>query len=281
METSTLKHFDYLAEHAHDLEAALNLTDLKKKVDRWRRSGMEEPDAVLVGCRKIVELALKRLLSLTPDDHISLRETIDYAEDEGLISRAMALKCHEIRTKGNLGAHALTVKAIDAQMVLDLLDDFLRWSAEELQIIPTHSGAGVAEDPIFIVRSTEQVEEVTKKARIAAALNNDKSIEKKARKAKSGIEETEKSHMSDLQKMEELIRQAEKIGVSIAENGDEEARVAQQALFDGFNRKIEELSAESRTASSRLDEVNAEANEILNEHDFIRKLLGEGNQATV
>ena len=116
----------------------------------------------------------------------------------------------------------MSVKAIDAQMTLDLLDDFLRWCAEDLQLIPVHSSsAGSPDDPIFIVKPSEEVAEMSKKARLAATLDDNKDIEKKAQKAKNQIEAYDDSSQSDLQKMLELYKQAEEIGLWAAANQDE------------------------------------------------------------
>lgn len=282
MEVSVPKHFDYLDEHSSDLEAELGLRDLQRNITRWRLNGMDDPESVLVGCRKTIELTLKKLAEPLPDSRMNLRDVIDYCEDEGIFSHSMALKCHEIRRKGNSGAHAARVRAIDAQIALDLLDDFLRWCAERFLLIEPSNGEGTApSDSIFIIRSEEEIAEVSQKARIAAALDNNRGLERKARAAKDVLEACEDSQMSDLQKMEALIKQAEEIGVSIAKSKDPQATAAQQALFEGFTNKIDSLKAERREVELRFDAVNAEVQEILNEHDFIRKILREGKQATV
>lgn len=282
MGTATLTHFDYLVDHDEDLESALGLSNLSKDINHWRCYGMEYPDGALVGSRKIVETALKTLAKLPADERMDIRETIDHAEDKGIIDRTMALKCHEIRMKGNKGAHDMSVKAIDAQMTLDLLDDFLRWCAEDLQLIPVHSSsAGSPDDPIFIVKPSEEVAEMSKKARLAATLDDNKDIEKKAQKAKSQIEAYDDSSQSDLQKMLELYKQAEEIGLSAAANQDEETLAAQKRLFDEFGGKIASLSEEKQAVSASFDDVNTEIQEILNEHDFIRKLLRGDKHATI
>ena len=282
MGTTKLTHFDYLAEHDTDLEFALGLSNLSKDINHWRCYGMEYPDGALVGSRKIVETALKTLAKLPADDHMGICETIDYAEDEGIIDRPMALKCHEIRMKGNKGAHDMSVKAIDAQMTLDLLDDFLRWCAEDLQLIPAHaSSADLPDDPIFVVKPRKEVFEMSRKAKIAAVLDDNKGLEKKAQKAKSQIEAYGDSSQSDLQKMLELYKQAEEIGVSAAANQDEETLRAQKRLFDGFESKIANLSEEKQVISASFDKVNTEIQGILNKHDFIRKLLRGDKHATI
>ena len=259
MGTATLTHFDYLVDHDEDLESALGLSNLSKDINHWRCYGMEYPDGALVGSRKIVETALKTLAKLPDDERMDIRETIDHAEDKGIIDRTMALKCHEIRMKGNKGAHDMSVKAIDAQMTLDLLDDFLRWCAEDLQLIPVHSSsAGSPDDPIFIVKPSEEVAEMSKKARLAATLDDNKDIEKKAQKAKSQIEAYDDSSQSDLQKMLELYKQAEEIGLSAAANQDEETLAAQKRLFDEFGGKIASLSEEKQAVSASFDDVNTE-----------------------
>ena len=106
----SLSHFDYLVDHDKELEAALGLSNLRKEINNWRCSGTEHPGAPLVGCRVIVETSLKQLMRPLPDERMTLQELIDYAEEEGKISRPMALKCHEMRNKGNKGAHVLSVR---------------------------------------------------------------------------------------------------------------------------------------------------------------------------
>lgn len=281
MASEKLKHFDYLTDHDIDLEVALGLNKLSAKVDRWRRQGMEDPESALVGCRKTMEVALKTLVEPLPYERMSLREIIDHARDTGRIDRTIAYKCDEIRVKGNLGAHAMTVRSVDAKMALELLDDFLRWCAEDLKLITPHAGNEVLpDDPIFIVKSSEEVAELSKKARIAAAVGDNASIEKKARATKNKVEAFEESSMSDLQKMEELIKQAQEIGVSAAKRNDKRTLSAQEALFSGFRSKIEELGEQKQAVSTQFDEVSNQVQEILNEHDFINRLLAGKGWAT-
>lgn len=280
--TSTLKHFDYLVEHDSELEKALGLNNISKKINHWRREGLEFPDEALTGCRKTMEVALKTLAEPLPRDRMELGDVIDYAKDKGIIDRVMALKCHEIRNKGNIGAHRASVKAIDAQMVLDLLDDFLRECAEDRNLIPVHTSSDILpNDPIFITRDEDEVAEMTKKARIAAALGNNKEIEKKAKAVKDQIATQNDSSMTDLQKMVELVRQADEIGASAAAKKDEKTLAVQMALFEGIENKVEVIKAEKRVVDSGFEIVSAEVDEILSEHDFIKKLLQGGNQATV
>lgn len=282
MGTTTLRHFDYLDEHDADLESALGLSNLSKDIHHWRCFGMDYPDAPLVGSRKIIEKVLKSLASPLPYGRMELRDIIDYAKDEGIIDYSMALKCHEIRKKGNKGAHELSAKAIDAQMVLELLDDFLRWRAEDLQLIPTHlNGDDGPNDPIFIVKASEEVDVMSKKARLAASLDESKEIEKKAQKARAKIEAFDDSRQTALQKMKALLDQANEIDLSGDANQDEEALAVQGQLFEVVKGKVEDLRAEQQALGASFDDVNDEIQEILNEHDFIRKLLRKDKQATV
>ena len=280
--TSTLKHFDYLVDHGAELEKVLGLSNLAKSINHWRCDGLEFPDEALAGCRKTIEVALKTLAQPLPDPHMKLVEVIDYAENQGIIDWVMAKKCHEIRNKGNLGVHGRRVKSIDAQMTLDLLDDFLRWCAESHQLVPVHSGGdGLPSDPIFIVRTDDEIDEMTSKARLAAALGGNKEIERKARAIKDQIAAQNDSGKTDLQKMEELVRQAEEIGASAAKKKDNKTLAVQMALFDSIERKIEDIKAEKQVIDSGFSMVNSEVERILSEHDFIQKLLQGGNQATV
>lgn len=280
MSGSTFKHFDYLIDHDAELESALGLVDLSKNINRWRCSGMEYPGEALVGCRKIVETALRKLADPLPYQ-MKFLEVIDYAEDEGLLDRPMALKCHEIRKKGNEGAHEMSVPAIDAQMTLDLLDDFLRWCAEKNQIIPPLSNReACADDSIFIVKPASEVRDMARRAKLASALSDNSDIERKAQEAKFQIEAFDNSAKSDLQKMEELIKQAEEIGASASARQDEATLTAQRSLFDGLQSQIESLKSKKQSVSSHFDDVNSEIKEIMSEHDFVQKLLRGDKRAT-
>lgn len=280
MSGSTFKHFNYLIDHDAELESALGLIDLSKNINRWRCSGMEYPGEALVGCRKIVETALRKLADPLPYQ-MKFLEVIDYAEDEGLLDRPMALKCHEIRKKGNEGAHEMSVPAIDAQMTLDLLDDFLRWCAERNQIIPPLSNReACADDSIFIVKPASEVRDMARRAKLASALSDNSDIERKAQEAQSQIEVFGNSAKSDLRKMEELIKQAEEIGASASSRQDEATLAAQSRLFDGLQSQIESLKSKKQLASSTFDDVDSEVKEILSEHDFVRKLLRGDKRAT-
>ena len=282
MGTPAPKHFDYLRDHAAELESKLGLVNLSKDVAHWRRFGMEHPDGALVGSRKVVETALKRLVAPLPDSRMRLNEIIDLARNEGVIDKVMALKCHEIRNKGNQGAHVMTVKAIDAKVTLELLDDFLRWCTVKLDLMPAGTRDTVsANDPVFVVRSEEDVTEVTRKASIAASLENNRVGEGKAKRAREELESVEDTSTSDLQRMQELIRKAREIGASAAEHHDERTLAAQRELFCGLEAKVAEMNAQRQAAGTRFDEVSTQVEEILNEHDFIRRLLRGTSRATV
>lgn len=272
--------FDYLMEYGDDLEAALGVSELSSDIDYWRHTGMEHPDAALVGCRKIIESALKKLCAPLPAERIRLQELIDYAFDEGVISKSIALKCHEIRNKGNLGAHGDTVKAIDAKMTLELLDDFLRWCAVELGIVSSSYASATPIDPVFIVRSDDELSEMARLAKLAASLGEDKDIEKKARKAKDKAVQFADRGRSDLDKMADLLRQAQAIGASAGATPDSKATATHQKLIAQCERNVAALVSSKSEVSNDVDAIDAEIEEILSEHDFIRKLLRGDSRAT-
>ena len=276
------RHFDYLTEHADDLERELGLSDLSSDINYWRRSGMEHPEVALVGCRSVVEKALKVLVGLPPDVYLKLVELIDCAEDDGILDRPMALKCHEIRVKGNKGAHNHeSVKAIDAQMSLDLLDDFLRWNAVRLGLIPAATNEmAAADDPIFIVMPDEEAASMSKKAKLASSLANDKDIERKAQKVRKQAAAYDESSKASLAEMASLIARAKEIGESVDAHQKDEAAKAIDTLFTQCDKNLEMLKAERRPVESKVDEVNAKITEILSEHDFINRLLKGGKRAT-
>ena len=242
---------------------------------------MEYPDGALVGCRKIVEAALRKLAKPLPDSHMRLTDVIDYAEDKGVIDRKIALKCHEIRRKGNDGAHVVSVRSIDAQMSLELLDDFLRWCTVKLRLVPNGTKVDVSpNDPIFIIKPRQEVAEMARRANIAAALDGNKEIERKAQKAKSQLEANEESSESMLRQMEELVQKARAIGVVAEKTGDTETLELQKRLFKGIEASVKEISAKRQEVSANFDQVDVDIQTILNEHDFIMRLLNGSSQAT-
>jgi hypothetical protein len=282
MSDSTIRHFDYLIDHDAEFEYALELTNLPKKIDRCRCDGMEEPDLVLSESRKIMETALRKLTEPLPDERMNLKAIIEHAEDMGLLNKPMFYKCDAIRKLGNEGSHKISVREVDARQALELLDDFLRWCAEYLQLIPPHSEHTVcaADDPIFISKTTDEVSKVARRAKLASALSGNKSIEKKAKEAKTQASTYDSSVNSNLQKMEELIKLAEIIGEAAAEQQDEATLAAQQQLFDSLQTSTKTIESEKQEINARFDDVNKEIDEILNEHDFVNRLLHGDKHAT-
>ena len=256
----------------------LEYDGLSKSVDHWRRTGMEFPDEALVGCRKVVEISLRTLASPLPNPRIPIRELIDYSEDEGVIDHPIALKCHEIRKRGNRGAHE-SVEVIDARMTLELLDDFLRWMAEQNGLIPFHEEGERPTDPIFFVRSDDEVAALSRRARLAASLSGSKEVEKKAQEAKTAIAACDDENESALEKMADLIRQAEEIGASAKVRQDEAQRDCER-LFDLCGQNLELLKSQRKSVTEGVEAVETEIREILNEHDFVQKLLQGDNYAT-
>lgn len=284
MAAPSIKHFDYLADHGTELERALDLRELSKNIALWRCIGMEFPHEALVGCRRTLEAALKSLAAPLPDERIELLDLINYAKNEGILDRAMTMKCHEIRRMGNQGAHADCVKAIDAQMALELLDDFLRWNAEQIGLVPLGSGNGTKPvGSVFIVQPQNEIIRMTKRAKLASALDDNKEIDKKAQKVKSQIAAFEDSSKSELDEMVELLKRAEAIGASAqAREGKETKQVlaVQERLFSQCDENLSRLQTQKRRIGKEFDDVQTEIDEILSEHDFIKKLLRGNNRAT-
>lgn len=282
MANSNSRHFDYLIEHAADLEAALGFSNLSRDIQFWRHVGIEHSEEALVGCRSVVEKSLRTLMAPLPDDRMELLHLINYAEDEGVIDRSMASKCHEIRLKGNEGAHNHeSVKAIDAQKALVLLDDFLRWNAVRMQLIPAdQNGMASSTDPIFLVVPDEEVASMSKRAKLASVLSSDKEIEKKAQRVRKQATEYNESSMSSLIEMEELITRAKEIGSSVETHQQDAASRAIDTLLAQCDDNIEMLKAEREPISSTIDELSAEIEDVLSEHDYIKRLLKGNNRAT-
>lgn len=287
MSDSSVKHFDYLIDHDAELEDALGLSNLTKKINRCRCVGREEPDLPLSECRKILEAALRKLTGTSPAQ-IDLIELIGRTENTRLFNkktfdnRSMSHICNEIRRLGNSGVHwTPDAKPAMAKEVLELLDDFLRWCAERLQLIPHYpEGTAYPTDPIFISKTPDETEELIRKAKLASNLSGNKAIEKNAEEAINRANAFDSSTESKLQKIKESLKQVEKIGGSTAEEQNREAHAAQQQLFDSLQTSTKTIESEKKEINARFDDVNKEIDEILNEHDFVNRLLHGDKHAT-
>ncbi|MEC4176674.1 AAA family ATPase [Adlercreutzia sp. R7] len=277
------RYFDYLPEHGDALEQRIGFNGLMKKIAIWRKQGIDDPDSVAVGCRKAVENIVDSLIDDAGVKRASLVDKIEYAHDEGLIDNTLFYKFNEVRTKGNRGAHgSATIKVIDANMVLELLDDILRALVVDLGIAPHNERtARVVNDELFLIRSDEELASMRKTARTAALLSGDSSIEKEIRQTATIIQKQQKEQSGRLAAFAHLVQQVEELEAEygIADEGSEEA-VAQEQLFARTDAMLDDLRQTACEAQTRAAAAEHRIREILSEHDFVEKLLKGRGRAT-
>ncbi len=280
---STLRYFDYLADHGEALEDRIGFDGLEDKINVWRQQGTADPDSVVVGCRKIAENIVDHLIDDREMGRANLAAKISYALNGGLVDKTLFYKLEEIRKKGNRGAHGSeTVKVIDAKMCLELLDDVLRALIVDLGIDPDAARtARITDDSLFLIRSEAEMADLRHTARTAALLSGDPSIEKEARRATAAIQKQEKEQATRLDALSDLIKQVEEIEAEcgIAEEGTDE-QTAREQIFARTDAILDIIRRDARETEETAIKVERHAREILSEHDFVEKLLQGRGRAT-
>lgn len=275
------KYFDYLPIHGIALQKKLGSRGLEKKIRVWRENGLDIPEEVATGCRRVIEKALKVLVD---DPEITkLHDLIRYAEDEGIISKSLFYKLETIRKVGNGGAHRST-KVNAARQSLQLLDDILRWLIVYWEIAPDISpDVAPGTDDVFIDSTNTRAKATAAKASIAASLSGDESIKHEARRAKTAADAQQAEMSSSLNQMQLLIEQSQAIVDNAQPDEKTSVENAQSQLFDNCDQLLEDLHDASEALSHEIDVVDRRVEEILSEYDYIEKLLkadGRAGKAT-
>lgn len=279
MGEATAKYFDYMPRCGEALQARLGRADLATKIPLWRKHGTEDPDAVVTGCRNIAENAL-RILVDDKDAAMRFVDLIGYAEDEGLIDKAMACKFQEIRRLGNNGAHR-SVKVIDAQMALELIDDVLRSLIVRFGIdedMPPSVPRGA--DAIFVVRTEDEISQLSRRAKTAALISGDADIEREVRSAGAAARKQGQDAAEVMERLAGLLAEAKALNVDSADGGSQETAVLRERLFEECDEVVESVRQSMEDAAQRAVRAESRVDEILSEHDFIEKLLRGRGRAT-
>jgi uncharacterized coiled-coil DUF342 family protein len=127
----------------------------------------------------------------------------------------------------------------------------------------------------------EEAATMSRKAKLASTLSNDKEIEKKAQKVRREAVAYNESSKSSLKEMAELLLRAQEIGASVGADQKDEAKRLTESLLAQCDANFEALKAERKPINKGVDEVNAEIEEVLSEHDFVKKLLKGDKKATI
>ena len=267
------RHFDYLKKHGAYVEDILSWEGFSKRISWWRSSLLQDPDAVTVGCRKAVENLLVGLFEDESEEtRPSLIDMIDMAEDEGIIGHRTAKQCTEIRRIGNRGAHMPTVKEVDAKCSLELLDDILRWFvAENCGSDDFDPNPREYSDEIIVTEGRESISSLNKRASTAAALSEDRSIERAAASISSKAKAQDAVANEALDKLDKILGEINSLDV-----GKEEKTKAIEACSE----KAAALASAAKSIEEQLDETSNRIDEILSEHDYIKALLTTPGEAT-
>lgn len=276
MDISAPRYFDYLVKYGDVLQTRLKMPNLVTRINSWRKNGMDDLEGVGSGCRNVVENILNSLIfGYTPPTPMTIEEKINYAKLHNKISDSFAKKFHEIRRIGNRSAHA-SIDYINAEKSMVLLDEILRKYIYETNIdravIYT---IAIQDDAIFTVLTPRETDELSRKARTAAILSGDSALEKDAKQVKAAIEQqTQKTIEATIfmQSIDEQIRMKTAeyvIDEQQAAEAYERLNEISQAEYSAFKR----VNDSSQKVKSRVDEV-------LSEHDFVKKLLKGDNEAT-
>lgn len=282
--SSDAKYFDYLPTTGDALQKKIGREDLVSKIAFFRRHGEENPDAVVVGCRTIVENVVDSFIRTAYPESARLKlvEKIELASEGGLVTTSQSKKIDAIRQIGNKGAHNSTsVKVIDAQMTLELLDDLLRSLACNINGEPQpYPNARVKNDSMFQIASDEEASDLRRIAKTAALLSGDKTLEKEAQAA---VKQAGQAQQAEKEKLDAIADILERINqLAPADGGNEENRptAEQQMLFEKLDATYETILDDRKKAQEVFVQTETRIREILSEHDFVAKLLRGAGHAT-
>lgn len=274
------KYFDYLPQYGDALQVRLKRFDLTTKIPLWRKTGTQDPNGVVTGCRNIAERMLRVLIDDRATENMTFIDLIDYAKQSKIIDKPFFHKLNELRRLGNNGAHNF-VNIIDAQMALELLDDILRSLIIRFDIDTTLPPEVPRDtDSIFVVRTTEEIATLSRKARTAALISGDNSIERDAKSVKATIEKQQIKTKDKMKRLTELLEEMRELTNDTSHDEQNEIFAFQAEFFSMGDKEITKLHNEIQEVAHQTSQVEERIEEILSEYDFIEKLLQGQGKAT-
>ncbi|MCX9099836.1 Eco57I restriction-modification methylase domain-containing protein [Bacillus anthracis] len=122
------KYFDYLPKHSSELESFLQMSNnLEDVITNYRRSINQDPAIVMMGSRRLAELAIKKIAKANGiDTSLSFVNLINTLSRQNLINKKVADLFHTVRKIGNVGAHGDIVTTKEAEEALKQLDTIFR-----------------------------------------------------------------------------------------------------------------------------------------------------------
>lgn len=272
------KFFDYLTDYGDALAAKIDYEHLIDKIDNYRKIGLDAPEAVGMGCRKILEHVLRSFI----DDENIRRETlanqINWLKRSGKISDSIAKKAHKIRTIGNQAVHeSNAISVAKAQESLILLDEMLRYYVSKTDmdnsIIRT---IAITDDSVFLIQSEDEMAQSRHRAKTASLLSSDPSYESQTKDAQKTARETEREIDSVLLQINELyaaLVENDALNDSVHSTEVQDGLFKLDSIFTGEKQKIDQARRESVKAQEEVEK-------ILSEYDYINILLKGDKRAT-
>ena len=265
------RFFDYFEDYGDVLGSQLEYSSLAVKVAIWRKNGLEDPDRVVVGCRKVLEHVLDRLIN-DPDQMrgVKLIDKIDLAKRKRLIDGSFVKKFHTIRKMGNRGAHSF-IDTVSARKSLVLLDEVLRKYVHDRidpQVIPD---IAIYDDAPFVVRGLDEVISLVSRSESAAILSGDATLQDR-----SGL--VAKTVTEENSRIDRQVSQMELVLDRVFESGQDNA--LEDSTLDQLERANSEAAKRAKRADKAISQVEDSVEEVLSEHDFIQKLLRGSGFAT-
>ena len=264
------KYFDYLDQYGAKLQAHFRYVKLTS-IPFWRIHGIEEPDSAAHFCRKTLEGIVDDLLSgMNLPERTSLDDKIWHAYNDGLIEKPFHDKYHQIRRTGNDGTHKSVIVA-EAKMCMELLDDVLYDFIFRLGLSKGPKKIRRVEgDSVFFACDPRETEILSKRAKIASAVSKDSTIEKRAEKA---IAEAEKKQVA----LSDVLAKIEEVVLDLGKDHPNK-----EEIHNRCDDLLDALQQDTARGIEEIREARAEVEEMISEHDFIKKLLagrggGEAN----
>lgn len=259
---SESRYFDYLETYETYLCAQLNVTNIESSIEERRATAITQPEAAESW---FVDLA-KNVMSLVNEKagiSESFADDIDAAYKAGLIgaSTIKVAQEYEMAKKASDGTAAI----VAAQTAIILADDMFRaLLVKEKLLGDKQLNVDRSGDTVFTIQRDDELDKLSKRARNAAALENNQTINKTAGEVRERVEQTREAAKTVTEQLKMIFAEE---GSPTSQDILAAAAILQQSLIDSAN-----------TTKDVYRETQQKVDEILSEHDFVNRLLeGRGN----
>jgi superfamily I DNA/RNA helicase len=133
----------------------------------------------------------------------------------------------------------------------------------------------IVDDSVFITAGEDKSQELLEKASAASAICNDDRIEEKAKATVQKAARQKEQITKGISRISTLVREIEELKDSHSINAAE----AEEA-YKELDVVCQQIKAENQATAKEIDLVTQHVDDILSEHDFIKKLLAGKGGAT-